>query len=510
LLNFGLSLGRSLAARIFNPEDLFFLGEKGAYYYPSDLSTLFQDAAGTTAVTAGGDPVGLAVDKSGNEVNAAQSVSASRPVYNVEPSRLSLDKVDDALVITVPAGGWNGTMVLATDQGTASYGVSIPAGAYNLGGIYFPGDAIVGVVFRDGALSAGEKAGAESYFVGNGAVASYGTVVDFTDFWRLRSEITEFPSIDTSSGENFYRAWRDCSSLDSFPLIDTSSGENFYAAWQGCSSLDSFPAIDTSSGENFYAAWRNCSSLDSFPSIDTSSGENFSYAWRDCSSLDSFPSIDTSSGENFLAAWRNCSSLDSFPSIDTSSGENFSYAWRDCSSLDSFPSIDTSSGENFLAAWRNCSSLDSFPSIDTSSGENFSYAWRDCSSLDSFPSIDTSSGENFLAAWQGCSSLDSFPLIDTSSGENFSHAWYNCSSLTSFPANAFDDIKGGDFTNAFLNTNLDLPSIDGILVSLVTSGITAGRFDQSGGSAPSIETGRPAIDTLRLLLDWTVNVEGDY
>ncbi len=173
-----------MTARIFKPEDLFFLGEKGAYYSPSDLSTLFQDAAGTTAVTADGDPVGLAVDKSGNAVDAVQSVSASRPVYNVAPSRLSYDKVDDALVITVPTGGWIGTMVLATDQGTASYGVSIPAGAYNLGGVYFPCNAIVGAVFRDGALSAGEKAGAEAYFVGNGAMASYGAVSSFYNFWR--------------------------------------------------------------------------------------------------------------------------------------------------------------------------------------------------------------------------------------------------------------------------------------------------------------------------------------
>ena len=108
MLNFGLSLGRSLAARIFKPEDLFFLDEKGAYYSPGDISTLFQDAAGTTPVTDDGDPVGLAVDKSGNAVNAAQSVSASRPVYNVDPSRLSLDEVNDELVITVPTGGWIG------------------------------------------------------------------------------------------------------------------------------------------------------------------------------------------------------------------------------------------------------------------------------------------------------------------------------------------------------------------------------------------------------------------
>ncbi len=318
-----------------------------------------------------------------------QTISSRRPVYNVDPSRLLYDKVDDALVITVPAGGWVGTMVLATDQGTASYGVSIPAGAYNLGGIYFPGTAIVGAVFRDGEMTAGEKTDTERYFVGNGAAASYGTVVDFNSFWRGHSEITEFPAIDTSSGENFANAWYGCSSLDSFPSIDTSSGINFAYAWSGCSSLTSFPLIGTSKGTNFSAAWDGCSSLDSFPSIDTSNGENFSYAWR------------------------------------------------------------------------------------------------------------------------GCSSLTSFPLINTSSGTTFREAWRFCSSLTSFPANAFDNIKGGDFPYAFGGTALDETSIDGILVSLVASGIAAGSFDQSGGSAPSIATGRPAINMLRSR-DWTVNVEGGY
>jgi len=415
LLNFGLSRGRSLAARIFKPEDLFFLDEKGAYYSPGDLSTLFQDAAGTTPVTADGDPVGLAVDKSGNAVDAVQSVSAARPQYKITPARLLLDKVDDALVITVPVGGWIGTMVLATDQGTASYGVSIPAGAYKLGGQYFPGAAIVGEVFRDGALSAGEKAGAEAYFVGNGATASYGAVSNFDNFWREHFEITEFPLIDTSSGTSFRYAWLNCSSLTSFPLVDTSSGTIFYAAWYSCSSLTSFPLIDTSSGTNF------------------------------------------------------------------------NYTWYNCSSLTSFPLVDTSSGTNFYAAWRNCTSLTSFPLIDTSSGTNFNYAWRNCTSL------------------------TNFPLIDTSSGTIFSYAWYSCTSLTSFPANAFDNVKGGDFTLAFNGTALDQTSIDGIIVSLVNSGIAAGTrvFDQSGGSAPSVATGQPAIDTLRSR-GWTVTVQGGY
>jgi hypothetical protein len=48
----------------FNPADLFFYGEEGAWYDPSDLTTMFQDRAGTTPVTADGQTVGLILDKS--------------------------------------------------------------------------------------------------------------------------------------------------------------------------------------------------------------------------------------------------------------------------------------------------------------------------------------------------------------------------------------------------------------------------------------------------------------
>lgn len=48
----------------FDPEELFANGEVGVYYDPSDLSTLFQDSAGTIPVTAAGQPVGLMLDKS--------------------------------------------------------------------------------------------------------------------------------------------------------------------------------------------------------------------------------------------------------------------------------------------------------------------------------------------------------------------------------------------------------------------------------------------------------------
>ncbi len=45
------------------PESLFAAGEQGAWYDPSDNSTMFQDAAGTTPVTAVEQAVGLILDK---------------------------------------------------------------------------------------------------------------------------------------------------------------------------------------------------------------------------------------------------------------------------------------------------------------------------------------------------------------------------------------------------------------------------------------------------------------
>jgi hypothetical protein len=45
------------------------------------LSTLFQDAAMTTPVTANNDPVGAILDKSGNSRHLTQSTAGSRPLY---------------------------------------------------------------------------------------------------------------------------------------------------------------------------------------------------------------------------------------------------------------------------------------------------------------------------------------------------------------------------------------------------------------------------------------------
>ena len=64
------------ARQRFNPASMFSAGEQGAWYDPSDMSTMFQDSAGTTPVTAVGQPVGLILDKSKGLVLGAELVTS--------------------------------------------------------------------------------------------------------------------------------------------------------------------------------------------------------------------------------------------------------------------------------------------------------------------------------------------------------------------------------------------------------------------------------------------------
>jgi len=64
-LSLGLLSSTVLYGRYsFSPASLFSAGEQGAWYDPSDFTTMFQDSAGTTPVTAVEQPVGLTLDKS--------------------------------------------------------------------------------------------------------------------------------------------------------------------------------------------------------------------------------------------------------------------------------------------------------------------------------------------------------------------------------------------------------------------------------------------------------------
>ncbi len=80
----------------FSPLSLFAASEPGFWFDPSDLSTLFQDTAGTTPVTAAGQSVARINDKSGRGNHATQATAAQRPQYQVYSKPvLNGDFVDD-------------------------------------------------------------------------------------------------------------------------------------------------------------------------------------------------------------------------------------------------------------------------------------------------------------------------------------------------------------------------------------------------------------------------------
>ena len=111
----------------FLPSDLFAASEKGVWYDPGDITTLFQDVAGTIPVTASGQTVALMKDKSGNNAHATQSDATKRPTFYIYPNSeygcLQFDGTNDFMVTS--AINFTGTAVMTA---TAGFQVVPPTG----------------------------------------------------------------------------------------------------------------------------------------------------------------------------------------------------------------------------------------------------------------------------------------------------------------------------------------------------------------------------------------------
>lgn len=136
----GLVLGLSMTRRggsSFSPLSL----SPQAWYDPSDLSTMFQTgtrASPGAAVTADGDPVGLILDKSGNNNDLVQGTAGQRPLYKTSGglSWLLFDGVDDRLnAAFVVAQPWD--RVSAIQQVTWTSGEHIFGGSSSNNGVLF-------------------------------------------------------------------------------------------------------------------------------------------------------------------------------------------------------------------------------------------------------------------------------------------------------------------------------------------------------------------------------------
>ena len=97
----------------FSPLTLFSSGEPGAWFDLSDLSTLYQDSAGTVPVTAAGQPVGLVLDKSQGLVLGSELVTNGTFDSNITGwaaigGTTTLSVVSGRLQV-VTGGGYGGT-----------------------------------------------------------------------------------------------------------------------------------------------------------------------------------------------------------------------------------------------------------------------------------------------------------------------------------------------------------------------------------------------------------------
>jgi len=146
-----LSGTRSVAPTPFSPIDLFASNEPGVWYDPSDITTLFQDVAGTIPVTSPGEVVGLMLDKSKGLVLGTELVVngtfASGTTTGWTPSFVTLSVVDFRLRIVpldndtrftwqsfATVAGRTYNLSFAYDSGTMSqifYSVGTSSGASN-------------------------------------------------------------------------------------------------------------------------------------------------------------------------------------------------------------------------------------------------------------------------------------------------------------------------------------------------------------------------------------------
>lgn len=130
-----MALGVSTSgAAEWTPAALFAAGEQGAWYDPSDLSTMFQDSAGTTPVTAVDQPVGRINDKSGRGNHATQATATKRPMLKDDGTGkkyLLFDGVDDAMstsTIALASSGLSGFTGVRIDAVGATYKCMFEAG----------------------------------------------------------------------------------------------------------------------------------------------------------------------------------------------------------------------------------------------------------------------------------------------------------------------------------------------------------------------------------------------
>ncbi len=176
----------------FDPSDLFASGEQGAWYDPSDFSTMFQDSAGTTPVTAVGQPVGLILDKSQGLLIGPELVTNG--TFNTDTAGWS---IANTVTLTIDANrakyqgiSGNNDIVYQNVPTTAGkwYQVKWKAEAGTVNPRFFVGTSVANAALLPLQQTAGDFTG---MFLATGSVA----VVQFSSAYSLSPNTAFYDNI---------------------------------------------------------------------------------------------------------------------------------------------------------------------------------------------------------------------------------------------------------------------------------------------------------------------------
>ena len=309
---------------------------------------------------------------------------------------------------------------------------------------------------------------------------------------------------------NKLRAWK--------PFIGSAAGwRNYYGMYNLCYAMGSYSrnGVGPRTYESCHAeqdlsdAWdialmfRGCQNMRSLGDVDCSSidgshGLPDLPPWQEGGSIQSFASschritglnlTNTSKVTNTDLAFHACRALTCIntggaPIDFTSARSAYNIFFQNylLGSKEPFPIITFEQCGDFRASFRQIGAdelddvdvhrLRDFPSLDYGTGLNGIKRFGN-SVIHPEPSYDYAEG-----AWQE-SSIATFgaPLNNSFDLGDFEHAWSGCRHLTTFPANVFDNNTGTGYYRAFHNTSLGYTSIENIVVSVDTAGVSNGAL----------------------------------
>lgn len=308
-----------------------------------------------------GDAISFWRDMSGKNRNFFQGTGSARPTLNLsaikDKENIRFDTVDDSLASLPIDRTVEGTLIEVVENGILVFKTQTNSGTTFFAGPYTGQQGLLEKVQFNRVLTQGEINQAVNSYRNIMPTDNFKNTTNLSSYWRNRTDITEFPWIDTRNVVTWTWTWDGCSKLKKFPKIDVSKGESFWRTWGSCG-LEEFPEMNFSSITELTGAFTNCTKLKSFPmcQFKTTGIIGFQSAWYGCTSLVDFPPLNLISGNNFQYTWYNCSKLVDFPRVILGNPFSFREAWNNCIKLQNFPDkmFDNNTCKQYSSAFDNC------------------------------------------------------------------------------------------------------------------------------------------------------------